>query len=73
MFYSLKLFTNKLFSFALKKGWNRVRKNSAFLRDGSFKLFRIPEINSKESIPPAYVAIAAELEFLKSLWGLGTE
>jgi hypothetical protein len=36
------------------------------------KLSRNPEIDSKESIPPAYVA-GPELEFLKSLWGLGTE
>jgi hypothetical protein len=31
-----------------------------------FKLLRSPRIKSKEPITP-------ELEFLKSLWGLGTE
>ncbi len=46
MFYSLKLFTNKLFTFALKKDLDRVRKNSALLRDGIFKLFRSPGIDS---------------------------
>ncbi len=35
-----------------------------------FKLLRSPRIDSKEPIPPAYVA---ELQFLNMLWRLGTD
>ncbi len=41
-----------------------------FFQARIFKRLWSPGIDSKEWIPPAYVA---ELEFLKSLWGLGTE
>jgi hypothetical protein len=66
--------TNRVIDVPARIGWrNRflgyLNVYEFWLRDGIFKLFRIPGIDSKESIPPAFVAWRAGMTTLLFLLG----